>query len=196
MRPVAVRLSAHLQEFVREWLEQSRVKEEGVIFPGIKRGRWTYHSWLADRPSKRLLAECKAAGLRPLTFNLILHHHAENHVTGLPGTELEAAPAPGLALEPEDMASIVLKGESEEVFIRDKPKGVVRPSEYELLAVLCKEFPKVLSKQQLTRLTGGTETWRKAWRRLRDDPDFKAELIARGELYKGVPSKGYRMNKY
>jgi hypothetical protein len=145
-RPKKRRLSPHIQEFLKEWLEQPRVKEEAVLFPGIKRGRWSYHSWYADRPSVRLKAHCRSVGIRGITFNLILHDHAENHRTDFPGPELEQT-SPGTPAPPPSIAII----ESKTLSLRGSPICELTGKQREALELLIKKHPTRVRIDELGR---------------------------------------------
>jgi Phage integrase family len=190
--PLPLAIHPDLKGILSHWLPQTG----GVwVFPGKRKiGRWFGSGCKKLRAGEELVAMGRTSGVEAVVnFNSVrrFHFRALESIEGL-GALLKGA----VSKKRKDRPSVVLTGESEAVFIRDKSKGVVRGSEYELLSVLREQFPKALSKDQLTRLTGGTETWRKAWRELRKDPEWKAELIARGEPYEDAPSLGYRMNKY
>ncbi len=191
-KPLPLAIHPDLRAILIEWIPQTG----GVwVFPGKRKiGKWFGSGSKKLRAYEEIMIMAREAGVvAPVNFVTLrlFHFKALESIEGL-GSLLKGR-APRMA---KDRPSVVLKGESREVFIRAKSKGVLLGSEYELLAVLCKEFPKVLSNDEITRLTGGSETWRKAWRKLRKDPEWKAELIARGELYEGVKSPGSRLNKY
>ena len=65
------------------------------------------------------------------------------------------------------------------VFIRDKEKPPLSPSEYKLIAALLLAGPDGLSKPEIESLKFGG--YRNTLRRLREDPDWGAVILSPGK---------------
>jgi hypothetical protein len=113
-------LRPHQQAFLREWVRQPRVQEEGVLFPGIQRGRWSYHSWLADRPSTRLKNHWAELRVGPHKFSELIRLFQRDQGRGM--VELEPEILAGAAPKP----AIVIAGPNDPVWVfgrRFEPLG-------------------------------------------------------------------------
>ncbi len=189
-----VTMTEELRSLFTRWIPQTGCK---WVFPGIeRRGPWQLSGRGPGSPRSVLKALGRRAGIGDnLTFQQLRRYYAEitktlHFANGVDRPRLESPPK----TKPQPCV-MPLTGQWEEVFIRDKSKGVLRSSEYRLITILREHFPKVLSMKELTSITGA-KTWRNSWNRLRTDADWKQELIAPREIYDGSKSRGYRMNKY
>jgi hypothetical protein len=94
VRPKRVMLRPHQQAFLRDWVKQPRVQASGWLFPGKKKGRWSYHSWHTDRPSAWLERAWERLGRGPYTFPQVMRLYKIDQGRGM------------VALEPEILAEI------------------------------------------------------------------------------------------
>lgn len=189
----AQRLAMHpdLRRILADWIPQTG----GTwVFPGKRKiGSWKGSGCKKLRASEEIRLMGREAGVETVvnckTVRLF-HFEAIGSIEGLGSLLGGTAPR-----KQKGRSCVDLKGESEQVFVRGESRGVLSSSQYELISVLDQKFPTPLSMKDLTRLTG-SETWRKAWRQLRQDPDWKRDLIKRGELFEGKPSRGFVLNRY
>jgi hypothetical protein len=181
-----VPMSDDLVKIVSEFFSLPEMSECEWAFPGSKRlGPWQLEANYPENPRGHLEARCNERMLRRITFPMLCRFRVTHG----------QAPALGVA-EGRRRLMVIINGESEEVFIGKESKGVLLPSEYGLIELLHKSFPRPLSMAEITRKTGGSETWRKAWQKMRKDADWGPRLIGRGEIFEGKKSTGYLLNKY
>lgn len=186
-RPIAISLASHLKQFLRRWLKQPRVQETGLLFPGIKRGRWTYHSWYADRPGMRLKARCKRLGMRPVTFQMVLRRYAMKHEVSPVGFEPEASG--GI---PEYASDRVVILPSLMVRIAEIEFGPLNPVPHKVLEALWKAGNRGLTGAELKKQAGAGSAVDR-WVDLRNKHEyFRRVLPPPGRGYRGSPAR-YRL---